>query len=179
MSKTRRCLTALTLSSLLACAAITAARGVQTAQAVLAGAELARVVPPGFYYAGQSAPTQARNSAAARFGKSHLVLAGMVDTSGYSADIRAAYEGFFITDARVAVGAGVLGTGAYGFGFSDDGQFNVFDVGGNKLLSVPTDNDPALARPRPLTMVKAGDGVRLYSGRRFVRLNSTPPDVEL
>ena len=37
---------------------------------VLAGAELSRVVPPGFYFQGLSAPTQMRNSAAARFGKS-------------------------------------------------------------------------------------------------------------
>ena len=63
----------------------------QTGAVVLAGAPLARVVPPGFYYEGQSAPTQARNSAAARFGKDRYVFAGLVDTSGYSADVRASF----------------------------------------------------------------------------------------
>ena len=49
---------------------------------VLGGAELTRVVPPGFYFEGQSAPTQMRNSAAARFGAKRYVIAGLVDTSG-------------------------------------------------------------------------------------------------
>ena len=35
---------------------------------ILTGAELSRVVPPGFYFQGLSAPTQIRNAAAARFG---------------------------------------------------------------------------------------------------------------
>ena len=65
---------------------------------IISGAQLSRIVPTGFYFEGQSAPTQMRNSAAARFGaKQHLVV-GMVDTSGYSADVRSRYEGFFIID---------------------------------------------------------------------------------
>src|SRR5687767_2876387 len=65
---------------------------------LLMGAELTRVVPSGFYFEGLSAPTQMRNSAAARFGTKRYVIVGMVDTSGYAADVRAKYEGFFITD---------------------------------------------------------------------------------
>jgi hypothetical protein len=56
---------------------------------VLAGAELSRVVPPGFYFQGLSAPTQMRNAAAARFGDNRYVIAGLVDTSGYAAEVRA------------------------------------------------------------------------------------------
>src|SRR5688500_3952014 len=89
---------------------------------VLGGAQLARVVPPGFYFEGQSAPTQMRNAAAARFGAKRHVIAGMVDTSGYSADIRAKYEGFFITDSPITIGGAQLGAGAYGFGFTDDNR---------------------------------------------------------
>ena len=48
---------------------------------VLAGAELTRIVPPGFYFQGLSAPTQMRNAAAARFGSKRYVIAGLVDTS--------------------------------------------------------------------------------------------------
>ncbi len=32
------------------------------APVILSGAQLARIVPPGFYFEGQSAPTQMRNS---------------------------------------------------------------------------------------------------------------------
>ena len=137
---------------------------------ILAGQQLARVIPPGFYFEGQSAPTQTRNSAAARFGANRHVVAGLVDTSGYSADVRAKYEGFFITDSPVSVGGEQLGPGAYGFGFTDDGKFNLFDVGGRPLLSVGVTDDRVLRRPRPLMMTKADGGVRLYSGRQFVEI---------
>jgi hypothetical protein len=155
-------------------AALLPALGLAQADApvvVLAGAQLARVVPPGFYFEGQSAPTQTRNAAAARFGPRHHVVAGMVDTSGYSVEVRAKYEGFLITDASVMLEGQELQTGAYGFGFTDDQKFNVFDVGGRQVLSVNTTSDRTLRRPRPLLMQKRGNDVRLYSGRQFVTLS--------
>ncbi|MDQ2976821.1 MAG: hypothetical protein M3R69_15600, partial [Acidobacteriota bacterium] len=51
---------------------------------ILTGADLTRVIPPGFYFEGLSAPTQMRNTAAARFGAKRYVIAGLVDTSGYA-----------------------------------------------------------------------------------------------
>src|ERR1051325_11184250 len=75
----------------------------QTGGAVLTGAELTRVVPTSFYFQGQSAPTQMRNAAAARFGKDRYVISGLVDTSGYSADVRAKYVGFLITDSAITL----------------------------------------------------------------------------
>ncbi|HEX5733467.1 MAG TPA: hypothetical protein VF131_11595 [Blastocatellia bacterium] len=151
---------------LIACATSTAIA--QEQPVVLAGAELTRVVPSSFYFEGQSAPTQMRNAAAARFGPKRHVIAGLVDTSGYSSEIRAKYEGFVITDSAIAVGGADLGVGAYGFGFSNDGKFNVFDVAGNRLLSVDAAKDSEIRRPRPLMMVKSSDGLRLYSGRNYV-----------
>src|SRR5687768_18391311 len=136
--------------------------------AVLAGAELTRVVPGAFYFQGQSAPTQMRNSAAARLGTNRLVIVGMVDTSGYSAEIRARYQGFFITDSSINVGGETLSTGAYGFGFTNDGKVNIMDIAGNQILSVSTTNDKSLRRPRPLMMSMDGQNVRLYAGRDYV-----------
>lgn len=135
---------------------------------ILTGAAFTKVVPTTFYFEGQSAPTQLRNAAAARFGSKRHVIVGMVDTSGYSSEIRAKYEGFFITDSRIGLGDQELAAGAYGFGFSDDGKLNIFDVGGERLLSVKTSTDAGLRRPRPLTMMKAADGIRLYSGKSYV-----------
>lgn len=135
---------------------------------ILAGAELTRVVPAAFYFQGQSAPTQMRNSAAARFGTNRFVIAGMVDTSGYSAEIRARYQGFFITDSSISIGGETLSTGAYGFGFSNDGKLNILDLAGNQVLSVATANDKSLPRPRPLMMTMDGTNVRLYQGRDYV-----------
>jgi len=140
----------------------------QDSVTVLAGAELARVVPPGFYFQGLSAPTQMRNAAAARFGAKRFVVAGLVDTSGYAADVRAKYEGFFITDAPITINGSDLGTGAYGFGFTNDGKMQILDLAGNQILSVATIRDSDLKRPRPLMMTKAGDGIRFYSGKDYV-----------
>jgi hypothetical protein len=136
--------------------------------AILSGAELTRVVPGAFYFQGQTAPTQMRNAAAARFGENRYVIVGMVDTSGYSAEIRARYEGFFITDSAITVGGETLSTGAYGFGFSNDGKLNIFDLANNSVVSVSTTKDSALRRPRPLMMTMDGSNVRLYRGRDYV-----------
>lgn len=140
----------------------------QDSVTVLTGADLLRVVPPGFYFQGLSAATQMRNSAAARFGTNRYVIAGLVDTSGYAADVRAKYEGFLITDSAIAINGSDLGVGAYGFGFSNDGKLNILDLAGNQLLSVATTKDKQLKRPRPLMMTKSGNGVRLYNGRDYV-----------
>lgn len=135
--------------------------------AILTGAALTRVVPPGFYFQGLSAPTQIRNAAAARFGTNRYVIAGLIDTAGYAADVRAKYEGFFITDSPIVINGSELALGAYGFGFSDDGKLNILDLAGNQILSVSTTKDNSLRRPRPLTMIKSGNDIRLYSGKDY------------
>src|SRR5213082_1135330 len=113
---------------------------------VLTGADLLRVVPPGFYFEGLTAPTQMRNSAAAKFGSKRYVIAGMVDTGGYAADVRAKYEGFFITDLRIKINGSKLDVGAYGFGFSQDGKLHILDLAGDEVLSVSTTRDTELKR---------------------------------
>ncbi len=144
----------------------------QDAVTVLAGAELTRVVPPGFYFQGLSAPTQMRNSAAARFDSKRYVIAGLVDTSGYAADVRAKYEGFFITDSPISINGTALGIGAYGFGFSDKGKMQILDLAGNQVISVSTTKDAVLKRPRPLMMMKSADGVRFYNGKDYVTITT-------
>ena len=146
--------------------------GAQNGPVILTGADLARVVPAGFYFEGLSAPTQMRNAAAARFGQKQHVIAGLVDTSGYSSDVRAKYEGFLITDLNISINDQELGVGAYGFGFTDDGRFNVMDISGKQILSTAAAQDSNLRRPRPLMMVQTPDGVRLYSGRSYVTIRA-------
>ncbi|MCI0421547.1 MAG: hypothetical protein L0387_32970 [Acidobacteria bacterium] len=135
---------------------------------MLDGEALARVVPGSFFFEGRSGPTQMRNAAAIRFGEKRHVIAALVDTAGYSSDIRAKYEGFLITDSRIAFGDKELAAGAYGFGVTKESKFNVFDVGGNLLLSVAGAKDAATRTPRPLALLKENGGVRLYRGRSFV-----------
>ena len=140
----------------------------QEPAAILTGAELTRVVPTSFYFQGLSAPTQMRNAAAARFGKDRYVISGLVDTSGYSADVRAKYVGFLITDSAISLNGTSLPPGAYGFGFATEGKMTVMDLSGKDLLSVSVTKDNALRRPRPLMMAADPGGVRLYSGKDYV-----------
>src|SRR5260370_30379581 len=166
MTKVRRNLIAALGALLILCSSIIVSA--QNSVTVLAGAELTRIVPPGFYFQGLSAATQMRNAAAARFSDKRYVIAGLVDTSGYAADVRAKYEGFLITDSPIKINGSRLGSGAYGFGFSNEGKMNVLDLAGNQILSVSATKDSELKRPRPLMITKAGDGGRLYTGKDFV-----------
>jgi hypothetical protein len=140
----------------------------QESATILTGAELTRVVPTGFYFQGLSAPTQMRNTAAARFGTTRYVIAGLVDTSGYSADVREKYVGFLITDSVISLGGESLPPGAYGFGFANEGKITIMDLAGKDLLSVAITSDTALRRPRPLMMSADPAGVRLYNGKNYV-----------
>jgi len=139
---------------------------------VLTGAELTRVVPPGFYFQGLNAPTQMRNAAAARLGEKRYIVAGLVDTTGYAADVRAKYEGFFITDSPIKINGADLAVGAYGFGFSDDGKMQILDLAGNTVLAVSTAKDTELKRPRPLMMTASAAGLRFYSGKDYVTITA-------
>jgi hypothetical protein len=141
---------------------------VRPAYEVLNDKDSVVVIPSSFYFAGQSAPTQMRNAAAARIGKGRLVIAGMVDTSGYSTEISGKYEGFLITDSPILIGNKTLGTGAYGFGFSKKGTLNIFDLSSKQILSTQSKDDGEMKRPRPLQMISSGNGVRLYKGKSYI-----------
>src|SRR3954471_7421750 len=94
----------LTLAALAALTLAGAAAARQRGPVVLEGDDLTRVVPTGFYFEKQSAPTQMRNTSAVQWGRgerARYCIAGLVDTSGYSSDVRAKYQGFFIADAPV------------------------------------------------------------------------------
>jgi len=130
--------------------------------------ELPRVVPTGFYYEGQVAPTQMRNAAALRVTEKKHVIAALVDNSGYATETRAKIEGFWATDVPVRIGGRNLAVGVYPFGVTREGVLNVYDLAGVLRFSVRTSRDAGLQNPRPLAMVMAGDGVRLYRGRDYV-----------
>ena len=135
---------------------------------VVSQEDLPRVVPAGFYYEGQVAPTQMRNAAAVRVREKKHVIVALVDNSGYASEVRAKIEGFWATDVPVRIGGRNLAVGVYPFGVTREGVLNVYDLAGTLQFSVKTSRDAGLANPRPLAMVKAGDGIRFYRGRDYV-----------
>jgi hypothetical protein len=138
---------------------------------VLSATEVQRLMPTSVFFQGQTATVQIRNSFGMRFRDHGLLLAGLVDTGGYSSAIRDRYQFMLLADTAFEVNGKRLGPGAYGCGFLSDGLL-VMDLGGNDLVKTPTAKDPGMARPRPLQMTagKTADEVRLYLGREFVTI---------
>jgi hypothetical protein len=139
---------------------------------VLSSEDLKRAVPVAYFFRGQSASVQLRNSVGFSNSDGKLVLAGLVDTSGYAADVQAKYQGFLITELKLSVEGTELAPGQYGFGFSKDNKFLVMDVGANDVLSVSAKLEDKLAHPVPLKIVEDGNGYRLYAGRKWVTLKT-------
>ncbi len=127
----------------------------------------AALMPPAVFFAGQSAPVQGRNTGGARM-PGGVLVAGLVDTAGYSSGVQQRYQAYLLLDTPVRFGAHTLGPGAYGCGVVE-GAFLVMDLSAKVLWQVPAPRDVTLARPTPLQV--AADPVpgafRLYFGRFY------------
>ena len=134
---------------------------------VLTGDQVKKIAPNSYFFAGQSAAVQVRNTAGLKNSAGKLVLAGLVDTSGYSTAIQEKYQGFLITETKLSFDGAMLDPGEYGFGFKD-GKFIVMNVAATDLLSIASQNDEQVKHPVPLKFEKDGAGYRLYAGRRYV-----------
>jgi hypothetical protein len=136
---------------------------------VLTADDVKTVAPATYFYRGQSATVQMRNTAGIRTHDQKYILAGLVDTSGYASNVAQKYQGFLITEVKLKIEGSELSPGEYGFGFSGD-KFIVTDVGANDVLSVPSKRDDNLKRPVPLKIAEDGGAYRLYAGKKFVIL---------
>jgi hypothetical protein len=142
----------------------------QASSGVLTSDEIKKIVPGAFFFRGQSAPVQLRNSVGFKADNKY-VLAGLVDTSGYSSGIREKYQGFLITEVKLTIEGSSLPPGQYGFGFKD-GKFLVMDVGANDVVNVAAQRDEQLARAVPLKMVSTEGGYKLYAGKNWISLKA-------
>jgi hypothetical protein len=141
----------------------------QGGDVVLKPADTQKLLPSSVYYKAQSAPTQLRNSGGVKFADGYYVLATLVDTSGYSSDIQAKYQAYFITEVQIKIGGKDLPAGVYGVGFIGGDKFVVTDIGAHDLLTISSTMDNDIKRPTPLQVqADPGGGFRLYEGRRYV-----------
>jgi len=136
---------------------------------VVAKSDLKTLIPSTYFYRGQSATVQLRNSAAIRTKDQKYILAGLVDTAGYASEVAQKYQGLLITEVKLKIEGSELAPGQYGMGFVGD-KFVVTDVGANDLLTVSSKRDDNLKRPVPLEIGQEGEAYRLYAGRKYVTL---------
>ena len=143
-------------------------------EAVLKAADVGgKVFPDKVFFRGQVAGVQARNTGGVRYADEFLVMAGLVDNSGYSSGLKEKYQGYLITEVPVQVGGQTLRPGAYGFGFIEGDKLVVMDLGGNDVLQVSSTKDADIKRPVPLQMVagSSAGNYRLYKGRDYVEFH--------
>jgi hypothetical protein len=125
-----------------------------------------------FYLEGNAIPTQKRNTVVLKGADGKRMVFGLLDTTGYSADIQAKYAGMMIVERKVTVGGAPVAAGAYGFGLQKPtpaegpGKLMVYDVGGAKVAEATAQYDAALAQPVPLQFTNG----RLYVGRHWVEV---------
>jgi hypothetical protein len=162
--KLNRRMTALLVIVCLAGAAV----GQQKTKHILGGDELKKAVPGEYFFRGQKAPVQLRNAVGLQMADGKMMLAALVDSSGYSTAIQQRYQGLLITEVKVKIGDSTLSPGQYGFGFTSDGKFLVMDVGNDDVLSTSSQTDQALQHAVPLKLVEDGSGYKLYAGKKSV-----------
>jgi hypothetical protein len=142
----------------------------------------AHLFPTTVFFRGQTATSQMDNSGGVRYADGLMVLAALVDNSGYSSQIRVKYQAYLIAEVPIQIGGETLNPGAYGFGFLDDNKFVVMDIGAQEVLHATSTRDADMHRPMPLQFVATPDAstYRLYHGRDYIEFHRSagPRDVD-
>lgn len=149
------------------------AQSANPAQAkILLPQDIDTLMPHSVFFRGQTATVQLRNTFGLRLADGTLVLAGLVDTSGYATGLQQKYQGYLIGEAALTINGEALPAGAYGFGFVANNIFTVMDIGAHEVLKVASKTDSTLPHPRPLQIVAGSHlgSYRLYGGRRFISI---------
>ncbi len=139
---------------------------------VLTAEQVKKAVPSEYFFRGQKAPVQLRNAVGFQLADSKMMLAALVDASGYSTAIQQKYQGLLITEVKLVIGGSKLAPGEYGFGFTSDGKFVVMDVANTDVLSEAAQLEPALPHAVPLKLVEDGTGYKLYAGKKWIGIKT-------
>ena len=140
-------------------------------ETVLKAADISpKLFPERVYFRGQTAPAQLRNTGGVHFADDLYVLAGLVDSSGYSTGIREKYQAYLLNEVTMEIGGQTLKPGAYGFGFLNGGKLVVMDLAANDVLQAASQRDAELKHPIPLQVVASptAGSYRLYVGRDYI-----------
>lgn len=134
-----------------------------------------KLFPEHVFFRGQVGPAQLRNSGGVHFADDLFVLAGLVDSSGYSTAIKEKYQAYLLSEVTLEIGGQTLKPGAYGFGFVS-GKFILMDLAATNLIEAAVQRDAEMKRPVPLQVTASSNAgsYRLYVGRDFIEFRRTP-----
>jgi len=143
---------------------------------LVTGQDFERAVPKDFYPEGNAIPTEKRNSVLLKTPSNPRVLIGLIDTTGYSSQIKKKYIGM-LTEGELSLNGQKVSVGSYGFGLekpvagsSGDGKVMVYNQAGTQTVECAARRDADLKQPRPLQIVLGKDGARLYIERYWVEI---------
>jgi hypothetical protein len=168
---------AIVATLLLSCVAASPANA-QSVFKVEKGEAFNKIVPKDFVLEENAIPTEKRNSVLVVTPSGARVVAGLLDTSGYSSQVQEKYLGMLIAEGDAVVCGHRIGIGSYGFGLAKtpggaEGQaskFMLYNQAGNKVAECTARWDAKMKSPRPLQVVVNGGTARLYLGRTWVEL---------
>lgn len=141
-----------------------------SAPGVLNSTQVKQYIPQNYFFAGRLAPVEPGQAAGIRLAGGKLLLAAMLETSGYATSLPQKLQGLLITEVPVKIEGSELKPGAYGFGFNG-GKFVVMDVAAGQVLAVVAHQDEKLRPAVPLKIAaQSGGTYRLYAGKDYVTL---------
>jgi len=150
----------------------------QGAFAQITGKAFESAIPNDFYLEGNRIPVERRNAMLLKTPRGARLVLALIDTSGYSAQIKQKYIGMVITEGAVSVCSVPLNVGSYGFGLekpaatsSEDAKFHLYNQAGETVGDCAAKKDGAVKQPKPLNAVLSKEaGARLYLGRYYLEL---------
>jgi len=144
---------------------------------VVKGKAFDSAVPKDFYLEGNAIPTEKRNAVLLKTKEGKRVVLALIDTTGYSSQIRQKYIGMVIAEGTFSVCGQQVTVGSYGFGLdkpappSDaDATFHLYNQAGDKLFDCAAKKDTAAKQAVPLQVTTTG-GAKLMLGKYWLDLN--------
>src|SRR5208337_2010840 len=144
----------------------------------ISGKAFDSAIPNDFYLEGNHIPVEKRNAVLLKTPAGARLVFALIDTAGYSSQIKQKYIGMAITEGKVSVCNSPLSVGSYGFGLvkpaatsSGDAKFFLYNQAGQKVGECGAKKDSAVKQPKPLNIVSSKEaGARLYLTRYFLDL---------
>jgi hypothetical protein len=144
----------------------------------LTGKAFESALPNDFYLEGNRIPVEKRNAVLLKTPRGARLVLALIDTTGYSAQIKQKYIGMVIAEGAVSVCSVSLNVGSYGFGLekpaatsSEDAKFHLYNQAGETVGECAAKKDNAVTQPKPLNVVLRKEaGARFYLGRYFLEL---------
>jgi len=142
------------------------------------GDAFTKAVPNDFYLEGNRIPVEKRNAVLLKTPQGARVVLALIDTAGYSSQIRQKYIGMVITEGKISLGGISVGVGSYGFGVENpkpgsggEAKFKLYNQAGAKLGECAAPHDAGIKAPRPLAVdTAAGSAAKLELGRNTIEI---------